>query len=62
MGKSVAKDKARGKLTYIGAFGMEAAVARADRLRREALSAVSSFGKEAEVLRGIVHLVATRRS
>jgi geranylgeranyl diphosphate synthase, type II len=62
MGKNVAKDKVRGKLTYPGAFGMEAAVARAEALSREALSAVSSFGKEAEGLRGIVHLVAARRS
>jgi geranylgeranyl diphosphate synthase type II len=62
MGKNVAKDKVRGKLTYPGAFGMEAAVARAEALSREALSAVSSFGKEAESLRGIVHLVAARRS
>jgi farnesyl diphosphate synthase len=62
MGKSVAKDKARGKLTYPGAFGMEAAVAHADALSREALSAVSSFGKEAEALREIVHRVAARRS
>jgi geranylgeranyl diphosphate synthase type II len=62
MGKGVAKDKARGKLTYPGAFGMEAAVARADALSREALSAVSSFGAEAEALRGIVRMVAARRS
>jgi geranylgeranyl diphosphate synthase type II len=62
MGKGVAKDKARGKLTYPGAFGMEAAVARADALSREALSAVSSFGTEAEALRGIVRVVAARRS
>jgi geranylgeranyl pyrophosphate synthase len=62
MGKGVAKDKARGKLTYPGAFGMEAAVARADALSREALSAVSSFGTEAEALRGIVRMVAARRS
>jgi geranylgeranyl diphosphate synthase type II len=62
MGKGVAKDMARGKLTYPGAFGMESAVARADALSREALSAVSSFGTEAEALRSIVRMVAARRS
>jgi geranylgeranyl diphosphate synthase type II len=62
MGKSVAKDKARGRLTYPGAFGMEAAVARAEGLSREALSALASFGEKGEALRGIVRLVAGRRS
>jgi geranylgeranyl diphosphate synthase type II len=62
MGKGVAKDKARGRLTYPGAFGMEAAVARADALRRQALSALSSFGEKGETLRDIVRLVTVRRS
>ena len=62
MGKRVAKDRNRGKLTYPGAFGMKEAVARAEALSREALSAVSSFGEEGESLRCIVRLVAARRS
>jgi len=62
MGKAVAKDRARGKLTYPAARGMEAAVARAESLRREALFSLSSFGGEAEILRDIVLIVATRRS
>jgi geranylgeranyl diphosphate synthase type II len=62
MGKGVAKDKARGKLTYPGAFGMEAAIARAEELSREALSSVSAFGNGGDALRGIVRLVAARRS
>ncbi|MGE5699615.1 MAG: polyprenyl synthetase family protein [Deltaproteobacteria bacterium] len=62
MGKGVAKDKARGKLTYPGSFGMEAAIARAESLAREALSAVSAFGSEGEALRDIVRMVAARRS
>ncbi|HSL91079.1 MAG TPA: farnesyl diphosphate synthase [Candidatus Limnocylindrales bacterium] len=62
MGKGVAKDKARGKLTYPGAFGMAAAVARAESLSCEALSAVSAFGEDGEALRDIVRMVAARRS
>jgi geranylgeranyl pyrophosphate synthase len=62
MGKGVGKDKAHGKLSYPAAFGMQAAAARADALGAEALSAVSSFGAEAEPLRAIVRMVAARRS
>ncbi len=62
MGKGVAKDKARGKLTYPGEFGMEAAVARAEALSREALSAVSAFGEGGDALRDIVRRIAARRS
>jgi len=62
MGKGVGKDKAHGKLSYPAAFGMQAAAARADALGAEALSAVSSFGSEAEPLRAIVRMVAARRS
>ncbi len=62
MGKAVAKDRARGKLTYPGAHGMEAATARAEALGREAQEALSGFGPVAEPLREIVRLVVTRRS
>ncbi len=62
MGKRVAKDRARGKPTFHAAFGMEAAVARAERLSGEALSALSPFGEEVDGLREIVRIVATRRS
>jgi len=54
--------RARGKLTYPAARGMEAAVARAESLRREALFSLSPFGDAAEILRDIVLIVATRRS
>lgn len=62
MGKKVAKDRARGKLTYPSAFGMEAALARAAVLGGEASSALSVFGEEGEGLRDIVRAVAARRS
>jgi geranylgeranyl diphosphate synthase type II len=62
MGKAVAKDRARGKLTYPAARGMAEAGARAESLRGEALQALSPFGGEAETLRDIVRIVATRRS
>ncbi len=62
MGKAVAKDRGRGKLTYPAARGMAEAGARAESLRGEALQALSPFGGEAETLRDIVRIVATRRS
>ena len=62
MGKAVAKDRARGKLTYPAVFGMEAAVSMAESLSRESLSALSSFGESADALRDIVRIVTTRRS
>src|SRR3972149_2347857 len=62
MGKAVAKDRERGKFTSPAALGMAAAAARAESLRRESLLALSPFGEEAETLRDIVRMVATRRS
>ena len=62
MGKAVAKDRARGKRTYPAARGLAAATERAESLRREALQVLSPFGSEAETLRDIVRIVATRRS
>ncbi|MDA8123428.1 MAG: polyprenyl synthetase family protein [Deltaproteobacteria bacterium] len=62
MGKGVAKDRARGKLTFPAAFGMEAALARAEALCGEALSALSHFGDEGGHLRDMVRVVASRRS
>ncbi len=62
MGKAVAKDRERGKLTYPAVFGMEAATSRVESLGREALSALSCFGENAYALRDIVRIVTSRRS
>jgi geranylgeranyl diphosphate synthase type II len=62
MGKGTAKDRARGKWTYPVAYGLAAANARAEALGREALEALSSFGGEADTLRGLVRMVRDRRS
>jgi geranylgeranyl diphosphate synthase type II len=62
MGKAVAKDRQRGKLTYPAVLGMATATARAESLRRESLLALTSFGGEAEILREIIRMVVSRRS
>jgi geranylgeranyl diphosphate synthase type II len=61
VGKSVGKDAARGKLTYPGAVGTEAAQARALELAAAAVSALDDFGDEAWVLREIARFVVERR-
>jgi geranylgeranyl pyrophosphate synthase len=62
MGKGTAKDRAKGKWTYPVAYGMDAAVARAEALGREALAKVALFDEEAEPLRELVRMVQERRS
>ena len=62
MGKAVAKDRERGKLTYPAVLGMKASLERAESLRRESLEALSRFEGEADTLREIVRIVAARRS
>ncbi len=62
MGKGTAKDRARGKWTYPVAYGLNAAVARAEVLGREALSSIEGFREEAEPLRELVRVVQGRRS
>jgi geranylgeranyl diphosphate synthase, type II len=62
MGKAVAKDRGRGKVTYLAERGMAAAVEKAESLLRESIEALSGFGPEADALREIVRMVAARRS
>ncbi len=62
MGKGISKDRARGKWTYPVAYGLPAAVARAEELGREALAAVASFSGRAEPLRELVRRIQARRS
>jgi geranylgeranyl diphosphate synthase type II len=62
VGKAVGKDAARGKLTYPGAVGVEAARARARELVDEATAALDAFGEDAWALRAIAEFVVERRS
>lgn len=62
MGKAVAKDRGRGKVTYLAEHGMAAAVEKAESLLRGSIEALSGFGPEADALREIVRIVAARRS
>jgi len=62
MGKTVGKDRRRGKVTIVAERGMEAAVRRSEELGGEAIDALSRFGPEADPLRGIVRIVSARRT
>ena len=62
MGKTVGKDRGRGKVTFVTERGMEAAVRRSEELGEEAIDALSRFGPEADALRSIVRIVSARRS
>ena len=62
MGKAVAKDRARGKLTIPAVYGLEEAASIAENRSRESIEALSGFGEAAGVLRDIVRIVSKRRS
>lgn len=62
MGKTVGKDRTRGKVTLVAERGMEVAVRRSEELAAEAISALSGFGPEADALRRIVRIVSARRT
>jgi farnesyl diphosphate synthase len=60
MGKATAKDADAGKATLVAAIGLEAARAERDRLAGDAITALESFGAEADVLRGAARFAAER--
>ena len=62
MGKAVGKDRGKGKLTYPGVVGIDAADARARELVDEALAALAPFGDEAWPLREIARFIVDRRN
>jgi len=62
MGKTVGKDRTRGKVTLVAERGLEVAVRRSEELAGEAVSALSGFGPEADALRQIVRIVSARRT
>jgi geranylgeranyl diphosphate synthase type II len=62
VGKAVGKDAGRGKLTYPGAVGVEAARARANELADRAVSTLAAFEDGAWPLRAIARFIVERQS
>lgn len=60
LGKSAGKDQHQGKGTLVSLMGLEAAKAERDRLARNALEALASFGHEADMLRATAQFIVKR--
>lgn len=59
-GKAVGKDADAGKATFISILGIDKARAQAHLLVEQAISHLSTYGQEADVLRAIAHYVVER--
>ena len=62
LGKSIGKDAAEGKLTYVTLYGLDGARERADRLAREARESLAPFGEKAAFFTGLLDSMAHRVS
>ena len=62
LGKSIGKDAAEGKLTYVTLYGLDGARERADRLAREARESLAPFGEKAAFFSGLLDSMAHRVS
>lgn len=60
VGKSLRKDAAAGKATFVSLLGVDAAKTRAKELVKQAETALDAFGDRANALRGLVRYVITR--
>ncbi len=61
LGKAVGKDRARGKATYPGLFGVDESRRRAGALVEEALQHLQSFDRRANPLREIAKFILERK-
>jgi farnesyl diphosphate synthase len=61
-GKTTGKDQAAGKATLVAILGVERARAQAELLATQAAGHLDSFGRKADLLRGLARYVVTRRS
>ena len=62
LGKSVGKDAAAGKMTYVTVYGLEGAKARADAFAAEARQAVLNAGGDAAFFLELIDYTLTRRA
>lgn len=62
VGKTLNKDAAQGKLTFVGLYGLEKARQTATELIEEAKCAVNIFGKKAQTLKQLADFIIQRRS
>ncbi len=61
-GKAVGKDAGRGKATFVGHLGIDAARSRAEELVEEACDRLAPYGQRADILRQAARFVVSRES
>jgi geranylgeranyl diphosphate synthase, type II len=61
LGKTAGKDTASEKATYPALFGIDASVAKADALVKEAFAELDSFGERAETLKELARYLVDRK-
>jgi geranylgeranyl diphosphate synthase, type II len=61
LGKTAGKDTASEKATYPALFGIDASVAKADALVKEAFAELESFGERAETLKDLARYLVDRK-
>jgi geranylgeranyl diphosphate synthase, type II len=61
LGKTAGKDTASEKATYPALFGLDASVAKADALVKEAFAELESFGERAETLKDLARYLVDRK-
>jgi farnesyl diphosphate synthase len=62
LGKTAGKDAASGKSTFVALLGIDGASREARDLAERAITALESFGADADNLRALAHYVVDRRS
>ncbi len=62
MGKTLGKDKAETKSTFVSLLGLEKARQKATKLEKEALKALTIFDKKADPLREAAHFIMIRKN
>jgi farnesyl diphosphate synthase len=60
IGKSVGKDDALGKVTFVSILGLENARTKANQLGKRAIAHLEPFGKKAEILSKTVDFILNR--
>ena len=62
VGKTLNKDAAQGKLTFVGLYGLEKSKQMADKLVKEAKESLALFGKKAQTLQQLADYIVNRKN
>lgn len=62
LGKALHSDEKNGKVTYVTIYGIDAAKREVEKLSKEAIVLLDSFGKESEFLKELVEYLIDRKS